>query len=118
MTLAQRRSKGVYLEDLCFHAQQAAEKAIKSVLIHRSIEFPYVHDLGRLFDLAAERGIQIPAEVQPAHMLTRFAVVFRYPGIGQPLEVGDHERAVRLARAVVAWAERSVETYQPPDGES
>lgn len=73
---------------------------------------------GRLLDLAAERGIQIPAEVQPAHTLTRFAVVFRYPGIGQPPEVGDHERAVRLARAVVAWAERSVETCQPADGES
>ncbi len=30
---------GVYLEDLCFDAQQAAEKAIKAVLIARSIPF-------------------------------------------------------------------------------
>jgi len=27
----------VYLEDLCFDAQQAAEKAIKSVFIHRGL---------------------------------------------------------------------------------
>ena len=28
----------VYWEDLCFDAQQAAEKAIKAVLIHRSVQ--------------------------------------------------------------------------------
>ncbi len=39
---------GVYLEDLCFDAQQAAEKALKAVLLHRKIPFPYVHDLAEL----------------------------------------------------------------------
>ena len=36
------RVPGVYLEDLCFDAQQAAEKAIKAMLIACNIEFPYV----------------------------------------------------------------------------
>ena len=40
----------VYLEDLCFDAQQAAEKALKAVLIHLDVSFPYVHDLARPFD--------------------------------------------------------------------
>jgi HEPN domain-containing protein len=31
---------GIYFEDLCFEAQQAAEKAIKAVLITRRIDFP------------------------------------------------------------------------------
>jgi hypothetical protein len=35
----------IYLEDLCFDAQQAAEKAIKAVLLHLGVGFPYVHDL-------------------------------------------------------------------------
>jgi len=30
----------VYLEDLCFNAQQAAEKAIKALLIAYGIRFP------------------------------------------------------------------------------
>lgn len=42
------RLSGVFLEDLCFDAQQAAEKAIKAVLIRRNIQFPYVHDLTAL----------------------------------------------------------------------
>jgi HEPN domain-containing protein len=32
--------EGVYLEDLCFDAQQAAEKAIKALLIHLGVRFP------------------------------------------------------------------------------
>jgi HEPN domain-containing protein len=43
---AQRR--GVYLEDLCFSAQQAAEKAIKALLIKYDVKFPYTHDLAKL----------------------------------------------------------------------
>lgn len=36
--------RGVYLEDLCFDAQQTAEKAVKAVLIRLGVRFPCVHD--------------------------------------------------------------------------
>ena len=45
LALARNRVPDVELEDLCFEAQQAAEKAIKGVLIGLGIEFPYVHDV-------------------------------------------------------------------------
>ncbi len=48
---AKEEVPGVYLEDLCFDAQQAAEKAIKGVLLARGIDFPYIHDLARLLTL-------------------------------------------------------------------
>lgn len=32
---------GIYFEDLCFDAQQAAEKAIKAVMLWRGVAFPY-----------------------------------------------------------------------------
>jgi HEPN domain-containing protein len=32
-------------EQVCFHAQQAAEKALKAVLLSREIEFLYTHDV-------------------------------------------------------------------------
>ncbi len=44
LMLARTRGPDVYLEDLCFNAQQAAEKA-KALLIQYNVEFPYVHDL-------------------------------------------------------------------------
>jgi HEPN domain-containing protein len=32
----------------CFHAQQAAEKSLKAVLVARGVEPPYTHDIGAL----------------------------------------------------------------------
>ena len=39
---AEQVRPGVYLEDLCFQAQQAAEKALKALLLARDIPFPSV----------------------------------------------------------------------------
>lgn len=98
----------VYLEDLCFDAQQAAEKAIKAVLIHRARPFPFIHDLKRLLKLLEADGLRIPAYVYQAEELTRFAALTRYPAMGQPVTKRQYRRAVRIATAVVRWAERMV----------
>jgi HEPN domain-containing protein len=37
------RQRGVFLEDLCFEAQQAAKKALKAVCVSYKIEFPKTH---------------------------------------------------------------------------
>jgi hypothetical protein len=47
---------GVYLEDLCFDAQQSAEKAIKAVLIARGVDFPLSHDLAHLLTILEQRA--------------------------------------------------------------
>ena len=39
LAIAKNRVPQAYLEDLCFEAQQAAEKAIKAVMIARGIDF-------------------------------------------------------------------------------
>jgi hypothetical protein len=43
-----------YLEDYCFDAQQAAEKAIKAIFILHGERFPYIHNLGTLLRLSPE----------------------------------------------------------------
>jgi len=62
-----------YLEDLCFDAQQAAEKAIKGCVRSRGSAFPFVHDLTRLLTLLQQAGVRIPKYVWQAGRLTRFA---------------------------------------------
>ena len=56
LALAKNRVPDAYLEDLCFEAQQAAEKAIKALLIRSEVDFPYVHDLARLLSVLEEAG--------------------------------------------------------------
>lgn len=108
--LARAKAKipDVYLEDLCFDAQQAAEKAIKAVLLKKKIAFPYVHDLARLLTLLEESGEEIPEVVRQAENLTRYAVVTRYPGLTEPVTEEHYQEAVANAEAVVRWAEDNI----------
>lgn len=99
---------GVYLEDFCFDAQQAAEKAIKSVLIARGVAFPPIHDLARLLTVLGQTGEVIPPAIAEAARLTRFAVTTRYPGGVEPVTPSEYERAVTIAEAVVKWAQERV----------
>ena len=99
----------VYLEDLCFDAQQAAEKALKALLIQREVVFPYVHDLARLVTLLEAAGQAIPAVVRRAENLTRYAGVTRYPGLAEPVTEEQYQEAVTIAEAVVQWAAEHME---------
>ena len=104
--VGQESSSDAYLEDLCFEAQQSAEKAIKGVLIRRGVEFPYVHDLAQLLSLLDGDGESLPAEILEAAGLTPFAVITRYPGTARPVTEQEYERAIATAEAVVQWADR------------
>jgi HEPN domain-containing protein len=67
-SLARARTviRDVYLEDLCFDAQQAAEKAIKAVFIHRGTPFPYTHNLADLVLRLQRSGLKVPKYVRAA----------------------------------------------------
>ena len=103
--MAQNRAPGVYLEDLCFEAQQAAEKAIKAVMIMRGVEFPYAHDLGLLLSLLEQAGEVITEAVAQAVDLTDYATTTRYPAMIEPVTEREHVDAVKIAEAVIRWAE-------------
>jgi HEPN domain-containing protein len=101
-------SSEVLLEDLCFDAQQATEKAVKAVFIHRRERFPYVHQLDELLDLLENNGLKIPKYVREAEELSPFAAVTRYPGVAGAVTQRQYRRAIRIAAAVLRWAERHV----------
>lgn len=108
----QIRLLDVYREDLCFDAQQAAEKAIKAVLIHLKQPFPYTHDMAKLLAVVETTGMSVPEDVRDAFRLTRFALVTRYPGMAEPVTEEDYQRAVAIAEATVCWAQEVI-GYQP-----
>jgi HEPN domain-containing protein len=110
LALAKAKRKGVYLEDLCFDAQQAAEKAIKALLIKVDVDFPYVHDLAELLTLLEKSGQKIPESIKHAEALSRYAVFTRYPGMGPQINLKEYEEAVKIAGQVVRWAEKLIAT--------
>ena len=102
---ARGEKEGVYLEDLCFDAQQAAEKAIKAFLVHRGVRFPYVHDLTALLTLVEQGERAVPQSIRQSARLTRYAVATRYPGVSEPVTHKEYEEALILAEDVVHWVE-------------
>ncbi|MEK7398467.1 MAG: HEPN domain-containing protein [Candidatus Poribacteria bacterium] len=96
-----------YIEDLCYHTQQAVEKAVKALLLKYDVEFPYVHNIAQLLTLLEEVGQEIPEFIRESEKLTRFAVFVRYPGI-TPIKRLEYEQAIVIAENVVQWAENIV----------
>lgn len=108
LTMAKAQGPEIYYEDLCFHAQQAAEKAIKAVLLRHGIRFPYVHDIRELILLLKRKTVNVPARVWKARELTNYAVETRYPGLSEPVNDKEYRDAVALAETVLRWADRQI----------
>jgi HEPN domain-containing protein len=67
-------------DDVCFHAQQCAEKYLKARLCEAGIGFGKVHDLVYLLDAVVVVEPQWKGSQQYLAYLSDFAVTCRYPG--------------------------------------
>ena len=94
---------------VCWHAHQAAEKALKAALIFLQIDFRRTHDLNVLRDLLPERWHLKTAQPN-LEFLNRWAVQARYPEEGQEATEIDASTAVEHARSV--WTSVSTELAQ------
>jgi HEPN domain-containing protein len=103
----------------CFFAQQAAEKALKAVLLHLGAESVRGHSVVDLCRLLASHAPGFAELVTVLAPLDAFYVPTRYPnglpgGIASDVfQVEDSTRALRLARRATDAARRAI---SPPDG--
>lgn len=100
---------------VCFLAQQIAEKLLKGALIHFTGDAPFVHDLAQLIDALAPH-LRLPAEVaEHTEMLSRYYVTARYPS-EIPLETFTWERAEEAfaaAEGVASVIRQELEKLDP-----
>jgi HEPN domain-containing protein len=95
----------VYFEDLCFDAQQAAEKALKAIFVLHGKRFPLTHDLGELIENLEAFLPEIPTGVRNCVQLNDYAVLTRYPGFGSRVTEEEFHEAVCRAREVITFAD-------------
>jgi HEPN domain-containing protein len=91
----------------CFHAQQAAEKALKAVLVGQRIPLQHTQNLALLRDLVPEslRTSRIESNLR---RLSGWAIVARHPGTEPDATRSDAEEALGTARAIVEAAREDV----------
>jgi HEPN domain-containing protein len=103
MLLSKARNDAVLLRKIVgFHAQQTVEKALKAVLETREVDYPYTHDLARLFELLDGSG-GAPENRDDTLALSPWATEFRYGDVVAGSL--DRDEAVAAATAILEWAE-------------
>jgi HEPN domain-containing protein len=103
------------LEVICYHCQQAAEKAIKAIVVSRGTQggLPKLHDLSFLLN-QVKNFVHIEEKYYDyADTLTPYGVSVRYPN---ELFLEEHHarNAIRYADEIVEWAHSVVEN-EPKD---
>ena len=97
-----RRNAG-RAENVFYAAQQVIEKSLKAVLCKCALPVPFTHDLGFLAG-------RLPEKTKPffdhtiAH-LSQFATSRRYEEGRLTLDIEEAEDAVKMAEAILRWAE-------------
>lgn len=92
-----------YYDVAIYHCQQAAEKAIKGMLVFHEIEFPKTHDLRLLVQLAGSIISDFAQYADAADILTPYATEFRYPGEIMDPTPEEMEEGVTHAEKIVAF---------------
>ena len=103
-----RLGKAAPVPIICFHAQQAAEKYLKSLIVSEGLEVPRTHQIDRLLKIIA-RSIRPDISADDADLLTDYAVAARYPGERGPTELREARLAIKLTEKI----RRQVRTSLP-----
>ena len=101
------KTRRILYQHLCFHAQQAAEKALKAVLVANGVRFPKTHDLAFLME-SLPTTVSVPPPLINLPALNQYAVQQRYPGESPAITRKHHNAATLLAEETVAWAARCI----------
>jgi len=98
------------LEIICYHCQQSAEKAIKSVIVANGSQggMPKKHDLSFLLDQIKNMAEVSDELYDCADILTPYGVAVRYPN-ELFLEERHAEKAIVCANKILEWAKKECE---------
>lgn len=104
------------LEIICYHCSQAAEKAVKAVIVDLGSQggLSKIHKIAFLLNqikniLPREKGIQITEEMMDwGDELSNYSVDVRYPN---QMQIDDHraEKAMEKMDFFVDWAQKVLE---------
>lgn len=84
---------------IAYHAQQCAEKYFKAFLVYHRRDFPYTHNISTLLELCRQHADWMDS-LEPAEILTAYAITSRYPGDDEGVSFPEARQAVETAESV------------------
>jgi len=121
LAMAAYASDGGFHAQACYHCSQAAEKALKALLLALDQEPERTHSIERLLGALELLGIETaPLRRLPLKPLQRMTTASRYPdGDEAPVDLFDGRDgalALEVARAVVDFADQQLGELDGPPG--
>ena len=89
---------GAPTDTICFHAQQCAEKYLKSYLTSKDITVEKTHDLAKINNTCISVDPEFEELSDAAELLSGYAVEIRYPGSFYEYSIGEAREAVERAK--------------------
>ena len=119
LAMAAYASEGGFHAQACDHCSQAAEKALKALLLALDQEPERTHSIERLLGALELLGIETaPLRQLPLKPLQRMTTASRYPdGDEAPVDLFDARDgalALEVARAVVGFADQQLGELDKP----
>ena len=115
LSVARWDGQGEFWAAACFQAQQAAEVAVKAVLIRQGERSIVTHGVVGLIKRAAKYYADLASLSVRARRLDRYYIATRYPNglpsgtAGENFDQQDFETAIEAATEVIESARRIVE---------
>lgn len=95
---------------VCFHAQQAAEKALKALLAARGTVPQRTHDLTTLLNDALVAGWAIDPLREPCEVVNPYSVAARYPGVQLDPTLAEAQACATAAANVIQTVQSMLDT--------
>jgi len=100
------------LEIICYHCQQAAEKALKAFLVYNCITPPRTHDLNDLRNICRNNDDNFDEIIVSCMRLTDYSVQPRYP-MGDEITDGDTVLALQDGEKINEFVKSKVNHPRP-----
>jgi HEPN domain-containing protein len=111
--MAEFARSGQFYAQACYHCSQAAEKALKGLLIGLGQDPPRSHSLERLVDALADLGLEVESlRSLQLKSLSRMTTATRYPDADEApmnlFDARDCDLALGVAKSVLETVTKSL----------
>jgi len=114
LAMAEFARSGQFYAQACYHCSQAAEKALKGLLIGLGQDPPRSHSLERLVDALADLGLEVESlRALQLKALSRMTTATRYPDADEApmnlFDAKDCDLALGVAKSVLETVTKSLQ---------
>ena len=114
LAMAEFARSGQFYAQACYHCSQAAEKALKGLLIGLGQDPPRSHSLERLVDALADLGLEVESlRSLQLKSLSRMTTATRYPDADEApmnlFDAKDCDLALGVAKSVLETVTKSLQ---------